>query len=499
MTSQSRTNANKLRLQVSVTDARFGARGDGVTDDTAAIQSAIDYAETFSDGHGLDVYFPPGDYIYSSLRVEASGVFLRGEFGTSRLLKSGASGNGITFGDVAGRIFHIGIIGLSFSQATANAVSGAQVWFHNCARITIKDCRTSTYPFKPATGLRLTNCIPAYMLNVNCSDNGSSGLLMEDCGDIYAVNITCDANGGSGYEMNNVGGGYFANCTGFGNTGSAWFITDGFPGWVVASRTAFLFFVNCIGDTSGSHNWNINNCVNSVWSGCWGSTQKPGSPAELHGFAVGGTSQNLSFQGCTGMHNNGSGFIVGNTATDIRIIGGGFEENGQHAGSANRAGVVHAGTGTVDSICATDRQAPGFKTQQYGLSVSPAGFMRVRDNHLEGNVVAGVFPFVNGYTDTLSSGNSTGESDQAASATTCILPGLGEFYEITGTTDTYDFTPKWKGRRITLRFASTARLVGGASMYLPAVNVTPGANGTAELIHNGSAWLLLSFSVNDNA
>ena len=57
---RSQTVETKLRQTVSVKD--FGAVGDGVTDDTAAIQAAVDYA---SANFG-DVYFPPGNYILSN-------------------------------------------------------------------------------------------------------------------------------------------------------------------------------------------------------------------------------------------------------------------------------------------------------------------------------------------------------------------------------------------------------------------------------------------------
>lgn len=56
--------AELLRRAVSV--SHYGAVGDGSTDDTAAIQAAITYAQT---GTGHRVYFPPGTYLHTGLTV----------------------------------------------------------------------------------------------------------------------------------------------------------------------------------------------------------------------------------------------------------------------------------------------------------------------------------------------------------------------------------------------------------------------------------------------
>jgi hypothetical protein len=56
-----RTAQDKMRESVSVKD--FGAVGDGVTDDAAAIQAAIDYGISLT---AATIYFPSGTYLISS-------------------------------------------------------------------------------------------------------------------------------------------------------------------------------------------------------------------------------------------------------------------------------------------------------------------------------------------------------------------------------------------------------------------------------------------------
>jgi hypothetical protein len=61
---------------VSVLD--FGAKGDGVTDDTLAIQSAIDYIKNTFGDRGGTVFFPHGEYKFSQVLISSKHIKLTG-------------------------------------------------------------------------------------------------------------------------------------------------------------------------------------------------------------------------------------------------------------------------------------------------------------------------------------------------------------------------------------------------------------------------------------
>lgn len=119
----------------------YGATGNGTTNDSAAIQAAIDAAEAAAGG---TVYFPPGTYkITSGLTVEAAGVRLVGAGRMASVISSSLSAGGkmLTLGDGTNVLTHIEVRDLGFT-GSANANYG--VWLNtNATRYSLRDLRVT--------------------------------------------------------------------------------------------------------------------------------------------------------------------------------------------------------------------------------------------------------------------------------------------------------------------------------------------------------------------
>ncbi len=142
--SVNRTVLTKLQETVSVKD--FGAVGDGVADDTAAIQAALTYVHTATH-NGKGLYFPSGTYIVSSSltvgSVDAGDIIL---FGDKTILKTA---NTTIQGIIAcqgpssvNRGGRIRIRGLAFEGASKTDAN-IGLYIQDMQGVDIEDCKFS--------------------------------------------------------------------------------------------------------------------------------------------------------------------------------------------------------------------------------------------------------------------------------------------------------------------------------------------------------------------
>jgi len=96
LSAQQRFLQEQVAVPTKILDVRqdFGATGDGKTDDTLAIQKAIDAARRL--GQGVLVYLPTGNYVITeTLRVSGKNYAIGGSGWMTRLIWHGAEGGTI--------------------------------------------------------------------------------------------------------------------------------------------------------------------------------------------------------------------------------------------------------------------------------------------------------------------------------------------------------------------------------------------------------------------
>lgn len=156
----------------------FGAVGDGVADDTAAIQAAI-------DANVGAVYFPEGTYAVTpgasyALQVNAKTVQM---FGSSATISMADTGNKIALYFLNSD--NCSLRGLRFVGSGTNGTDGAQglVQFTFCDNVTVSDCQfvdanCDGLAIAGGAGVQVSDCISDNCSKVGIYVNASTGVTL---------------------------------------------------------------------------------------------------------------------------------------------------------------------------------------------------------------------------------------------------------------------------------------------------------------------------------
>ncbi len=197
----------------------FGARGDFVTDDTAAIQSAINSAHERAvvPGGRRAIYLPGGDYLVGPLRLSGNIALVGDGTATSRLFSRDKGQTTLSLTGIAENTSAIRMRGLGFF---ANERGGTGL--HLAGRdadtriieIRIEDCQFSLF----AEAMRLRLCTNVWLGEVHASAC-NTGIVIDTSSDVKLSRCFADNGSGWAYYVTDDGahgasgeGVYLMNC-----------------------------------------------------------------------------------------------------------------------------------------------------------------------------------------------------------------------------------------------------------------------------------------------
>ncbi len=347
----------------------YGAKGDGSTDDTTAIQSAIAAASAASGGI---VYLPQGTYLLSSpLTITSNNVSLIGAGIGATVLKAKSGSEGIDMliiGDNINTISKVRVQGILFNAANQKTGGKAinvriafQLWLES---INLENQYDALY---------IHNSTLIFFSNSNIRETSHNGVWwdndLQSGYDLYINNVCMDnpsvSNSGYGIYWNGGENLVIQNC-------DVEHFTQGFFIAPSAGRVChFGFFINAEFDTCGDNCIDINSAGGDVngltFTNGWTGTAV--NYGVLISNGAGGLTSGIRFIGHKSYHNGLAGFrldggsdihladcdvisnsqtnsgtrngveITGNTASNWSIIGGRFG-NGQDQGSTQLHGIL---------------------------------------------------------------------------------------------------------------------------------------------------------------
>lgn len=526
---------------ISVKD--FGAVGDGVTDDTVAIQAAIDAASNVYVPTGTYLISDPGLYTKDGLRIYGDGktksIFQKKSNTTSTdqldpiLRERFVAGLATPANDIT--IERLGFVGNALTGIQTNKASGL-LRFYESYNVRVIACAFS-YGRGYGMGFEgaLSNAIPTrrgpnvdfYAEDCDIYENGrpeyllgsdsDDGIDFKSCRRAVLVGCKSWRNGDKGYDFRaqNV---TLVACHAWENVGVGFSSSiEGVQSGATTSLPAAATFIGCWAHDNGGNGFVVVPQVTlSVVNGIQITTFNSCTAYNnVHNYAVSSQGINglavsrLVMSSCvsrdptaTYRHFIGSGPLESFTMSGCLLFGG-----TSNAVSINPAqvGPVNINGCTFENI--TGNAIVGANDVNNRMNVAGNVFRNVTGAAVAGlsNMTVSGNTYENIGSTTLVGVTAGGVNNRIldkaqglrtiASAATVTLTEITDLIEISGTTNITSITASYAQRTVVLRFLDVLTVVNGSNLKLAGNFITSDFD-TLTLMCDGTNWYELSRSAN---
>jgi hypothetical protein len=493
--------AQGLFLAGVINIKQFGAKGDGATDDSVAIQAAIDF--------GGQLFAPVGTYMAEGLGL-ADNFNLVGEDSELSIIKlvNNSTLNLLNNPDQVTDTVRLNIKmqNITFdgnaAQFDITAEARSVVSCSGVDGFTAKKCNfinsvgyglafqaIQLDPGAPSNAvqknIKLEDCLlESNGIGTNFSVDTFDGLDIKEATNVQLIGCRAISNEDKGFDIRGTKI-VFSDCEASLNKGSSGFgLSGNTNGFAIPGE---FLLNNCIADGNLSVGFLVTDGSNS-------STE----------------IVTVLFDNCIAKNNAAKGIycVVATAAANIiksEIVNCVLKDNGEQ-------GVRHS-VGNISALISNtkilDNTLDGIWSECEALQISNS-IINGNDNGFKpvgsGKFLVSNTTFENNTLESIVVGATLnlvtkGCSDVAihgpiASAATLPISPVAESYFVTGTTDISDFANKHRGRQITLHFTGVLNLIHGTLRLPGGVNLAIDGNDICSFISDNSNWFLISHSAN---
>jgi len=401
-----RTLANRFADVINVKD--FGAVGDGVADDTAAIQAAITFI-TNANKKGGKIEFPVGTYKITSTITLNYPMIFEGIGNSCVIAPNFASGDSFVLTSAVdlNRDDGVQFFNVHFKTSVVKT-SGYYININGASYTSIKQCKFfNGYDGIGITGTassntRIKDCHFANNTNfniditaVNSTGQGSVDIVLED---LWIIGQSNSIQSAAGVRVTSVGDLTLRHIS------TVW-CGNGLalvpPGGI--NRIQAMFVTESFFDSGSGYGIYAQGKIDLLSiNQTWACTNKEGGIL-LYGIDASNTIRQVDLVNVVASNNQatiggGDGLLFGQFASGISVIGGSFSNN-VGSGIAVVAGATNFKI--IGATCGTSGEFPA--NQQYGIYVasgSSDGYT-IANNRIIGNLAGQLFDGGTGLTKTI--------------------------------------------------------------------------------------------------
>lgn len=465
---------------------KYGAKGDGLTNDTVAIQNAITDCQNNSGGV---VYFPAGVYLYTNLSISENSVTLEGCYDASILKQTIATGIGVTINNSGKRLENVNIMNLTFDTSivrTANAC----VAFSDVIKPTIDRCKFynqyDAINVEVYAGAKITNVIIEKSKRRGIYINFGDDLIIDNC--LLSNSGMADITNTYGIYWRCGGGLYISNTD----------VIECDYGMYISPETgenaSWGFFNALLLDTCG------NGLIANGFSGsirgihttnCWFSSADRDGIRLINVKSYFSSNDRILLNGLHGMFVNAS-------TIDVNISNSHFIANNVTGGTTN-SGIYFEPNASNFKIlgCEFANEYTGFTVfnQKYGIYIDSGASNNymIIGNKFRANLLGTIYN-PNNSANVIIKDNLSNDGNTIVSTETIVIPTVGDYFIVTGTTNIVNANLLPKGKVITLIFQNALNINGGFNIKLTDSHMLTTVNSTLTLISSGTYWLEVSRS-----